>query len=163
MRTITLHGIYADHREAVVDDGDYAQVSQYKWYAKKGRRGALYAIANIPQPGGGYKTTGMHALITGWSRVDHVDHDTLNNQRYNLRESTPLQSSHNTRSRAGTSQYKGVLWEQSRGRWKAEIRASGKKRFIGRFDDEEEAARAYDRIAKVVHGRFAVLNFPSSG
>jgi hypothetical protein len=45
-------------------------------------------------------------------------------------------------------------------KWIARIRYDGKHKFIGYFDDEIEAAKAYDEAAKKYHGEFAVLNFP---
>ncbi len=48
-----------------------------------------------------------------------------------------------------------------RKRWKAKIQVNGKNRFIGYFDDEIEAAKAYDEAAKKYYGEFAVLNFES--
>ena len=50
--------------------------------------------------------------------------------------------------------------DSSRGKWISSIQINGKTRHLGRFDDEQEAARAYDVAAKELHGEFARLNFP---
>lgn len=62
--------------------------------------------------------------------------------------------------RAGmSSKYLGV--SQSRGRWLAQITAFGKVLHLGRFRDEDEAARAYDVAALERDGAFTSLNFPT--
>jgi len=53
------------------------------------------------------------------------------------------------------SGYRGVCFNKSKKRWQATI--SGK--FIGRYKIKEEAARAYDKEAKKLWGKMAVLNF----
>jgi hypothetical protein len=45
-------------------------------------------------------------------------------------------------------------------KWAAAIRCNNKTYHLGYFDDEVDAARAYDRAAKKYHRRFAALNFP---
>lgn len=51
--------------------------------------------------------------------------------------------------------------DKSRGQWTAQIKKDQQVTHLGRFNSEEDAARAYDESAKVVHGEFACLNFPS--
>lgn len=56
----------------------------------------------------------------------------------------------------GSSAYRGVCWHKGQGNWKAGIKVAGKQQTVGSFDDEEEAARAYDAAARRVHGRCAL-------
>jgi len=62
-----------------------------------------------------------------------------------------------------TSKYKGVSWDEPRGKWKAQIQCEGRNRYIGRYDEEEDAALAYDQEARRQFGEHASLNFPGEG
>jgi hypothetical protein len=78
------------------------------------------------------------------------------------------ESRNNLDTRGGhkhTSKYRGVFWDKSKSKskWQAEICHTGKKLRLGCFDDEEEAARAYDRAARAYHGEKAMPNFPAEG
>jgi len=57
-----------------------------------------------------------------------------------------------------SSQYKGVAWDKSRSKWLAYIKHGGKHIHLGRFENEEEAARTYNKAAKKFFGKFATLN-----
>jgi hypothetical protein len=61
------------------------------------------------------------------------------------------------------STYRGVYWHKSNNKWLATIRCGSKLHYVGCFDDEEEAARAYDRAARAHTGEKAQLNFPAAG
>jgi hypothetical protein len=61
-----------------------------------------------------------------------------------------------------SSKYRRVCWQKSNNKWKAGIRYDGKEHYLGCFEDEEEAARAYDRAARAHHGEKAQLNFPAT-
>ena len=58
----------------------------------------------------------------------------------------------------GTSKYKGVDWKKQQKKWRAILCSNGKKNHIGYFDDEKEAARAYNKAVLEHRGEFAVLN-----
>ena len=93
--------------------------------------------------------------------VDHINHNGLDNRRANLRIATASQNNANSRRgmNRGRSKYKGVWWDEKAGKWRAGIKCQGKCIHLGMFDDEIEAAKAYDRAAGLYHGEFAVLNF----
>ena len=62
-----------------------------------------------------------------------------------------------TASPTPTSVYKGVRWSEHRNMWLASITTNGKTTKLGYFQDEQEAANAYDKRA----GRLRLtLNFP---
>lgn len=162
MRTVPLHGKYGEGRVALVDDEDYDLVSRYRWLVKPGHNDVCYAYTH-QRTEGDWRRTFMHALLTGWSPADHINHDGLDNQRSNLRDGSGGGNSYNKRKpKSGTtSQYKGVHWYPTKRRWAAEIRARGVKYRLGRFRSEEDAAKAYDAAATRLFGEFAILNFPA--
>jgi hypothetical protein len=97
--------------------------------------------------------------------VDHINRDKTDNRLSNLRQASPSENAHNVPARAGAvSQFKGVFLERKHNRlkWRARIKANGVRRHIGWFDDEVEAAHAYDAAALDMMGEFAVLNFAAS-
>ena|ERR1044071_5880442 len=148
----------------MVDDVDFEFLSQRKWDAYwKRRNGTVvwYAVHSHPRR----PRTWMHRVIAQrvglpWSeRYDHVDCDGLNNQRDNIRPCTVGQNMANSRKRLGcSSRYKGVSWHQRQMKWSVCIGVNGKYRFLGRFDDEAEAALAYNVAAVETFGEFARVN-----
>lgn len=149
---------------AVVDEEDLPLVSGYSWHVyHKPKDDRWYATAwDTTQPRAGRKKITMHALIAGRTFVDHKDGDGLNNRRENLRLCTQQQNMRNTRKRASASRFKGVTFQKDRATqakpWLAQIKC-GKKKNLGRYATEMEAAHAYDRAAKELFGEFARLNF----
>lgn len=158
MMTVPLHGKKAAGRVALVDDGDYEAVMRHRWSLQESN-GNVYAITNVPRDGGGYRTVLMHKLLTGWSRTDHRNHNGLDNQRHNLRPATAAQNNANRLSERGTSRYKGVSLGTS-GRWVANMRVNTRRIYLGTFDSEVDAARAYDTAALAAWGEYAWLNLP---
>lgn len=167
MKKIPLTGRVAAGRFALVDDGDYELVAQYRWHAarrgRSGREDQVYAATSTWSEGA-RKSVFMHTLIAGFLGVDHVNHDGLDNQRHNLRRATRSQNGGNKRRRrTASSQYKGVSWAADRKLWGAQIVRDGTLRLLGWHKDEADAARAYDAAARELFGPFACVNFPGPG
>ena len=159
MKLIPLsQGLYAQ-----VDDLDYKWLSCRKWTVKR-NRSIHYAFRQVQTGPKRHATVYMHREITlarPGQQVDHVSGNGLNNQRSNLRLCTHAQNLRNQRAQAGrSSKYKGVSWLKARKKWEAYIKVNRVKHHLGRFEDEIEAAKAYDSAAIKFFGEFARLNFP---
>jgi hypothetical protein len=103
----------------------------------------------------------MHRLVLGLESsdqvADHIDRNTLNNTRANLRACSHQQNaSRRADYRKGSAGYRGV--SKHRRKWVAAIGVHGKKRLLGLFDTPEEASEAYWRAAAELFGEFAPEN-----
>ena len=146
----------------IVDQDDFEKLKEYKWHvADNGRN--QYAIRTA-QRGNKRCRCAMHRVISQAPEglfVDHINHNGLDNRRGNLRIVTAKQNSWNTRlgRGQGASKYKGVGWDKEKRKWRASIYIDNKLRHLGCFEDEKEAAAAYDTSAKEHRGEYAFLNF----
>lgn len=152
----------------IIDDADYRAVAQVgPWHLRTNGKitKTYYAQRHCMRFDGVETTQQLHTFLTGWSLVDHINTNGLDNRRENLRPATRSQNNANARGHAnGTSPYKGVSWKTRRGIWVAQIGVAGipkkKTHHLGCFEDPTEAARAYDSAALALYGEFARLNFP---
>lgn len=151
---------------AVVDDEDYEKISRHRWYVNLNKR-RQYAHRQYRYRGKQVLVL-MHRLIINAPKgknVDHIDGDGLNNQKSNLRLCTQAQNLWNQCrwSKNGLSRrYKGVQRDQ-KGKWAVFISINGVTHRLGRYAHEIAAAREYDKLARLLHGEFAFLNFPQKG
>ena len=150
---------------AIIDAADYTLASQYKWFAAFNKAsGDWRAGRNKFRIDGTKYTLYMHVLIMNPEpgyEVDHINGDTLDNRRCNLRLATSQQNRYNSKKsqhKNATSQYKGV--QLFKGKWRARIGHNGVRLYLGKFPSEIEAAKAYDEKALELFGAFARLNFP---
>ncbi|MBB6677499.1 HNH endonuclease [Cohnella lubricantis] len=91
--------------------------------------------------------------------VDHINGNTLDNRKSNLRIVTHQRNMHNVSSHGdSSSQYRGVFWNKQKLKWTAQICLDGKRRHIGHFVNELDAARAYNQEAIRLFGQYARLN-----
>lgn len=151
---------YYNQYFAQVDDSDYDELIKHSWSVLKTKCGILYAVKKT---GIGNGTVRLHRFIMKVTdpkmEIDHKDGDGLNCQRNNMRIATHEQNNYNRKTK-GKSKYNGVSWCKERGSWEACIKANGIRHRLGRFKDEETAARVRDKKAIQLHGEFAKLNFP---
>ena len=88
-------------------------------------------------------------------RVDHENHDTLDNRRGNLRTATAAQNCHNRRKpRTNTSGFIGVSWHKATRKWRAHINVNRKIKHLGYFSTAELANEARVLAAKTIYGEF---------
>jgi hypothetical protein len=147
----------------IVDPPDFYRLNSFDWLCS-GRDDNLYAARVIRTPTGRLNTILMHKEILDAPPgllVDHTNTDSLDNRRSNLRLATPSQNSCNSRrDKSKTlSRFRGVSFSKRKQKWFAAIRANGRKLWLGYFDSELSAAKAYDRAAIQYHADFARLNF----
>ena len=153
----------AQPKYAIVDPADYKRLSKYEWYAEKGTRN-FYTVrrANDPKRSK-FAAIYMHReliKVADGLLIDHVNQNSMDNRRDNLRAATRAQNACNRRKLPNSfgSKYKGIYRQKTR--WVARIMSEGKRIYLGCFKDEINAAKAYDRAAIKYHGEFASLNFP---
>ena len=144
----------------LVDADDYEFLNQWKWYALRPTgNNNNYAARGVYDKVTKKRTTlYMHKLLLDTKDyVDHRNRNTLDNRRSNLRNATPSQSRGNGTPK-GVSKYMGVSWSKGSSKWQATISYGGRKRHLGLFDNEKDAALMYNSWAKEVHREFANLN-----
>lgn len=145
---------------AQVDDEDFQKCSEYKWFTVKGTQ-TYYAARTLRRVKGKTKKQYLHHFILNLSTgVDHKNSNGLDCQKHNLRQATKAE---NNRNRSKTpnlsSKYKGVSLHKQSNRFMAKVAVNSKNIYLGSFNSEIEAAKAYDKVAKIYHGEFAKLNF----
>jgi hypothetical protein len=91
--------------------------------------------------------------------VDHIDNNTKNNKIENLRAASYNENLQNTRKiKKGSSQYKGVCFDKKSNKWLSRIQVIDKRIYLGYFDNELDAAKAYDQAALTYFKEFANTN-----
>jgi hypothetical protein len=147
---------------ALVDDEDYESLMKFKWYAREVHR-SVYAERGCKVTNGKREAPGtlkMHRIIMNCPdgmQVDHINHNSLDNRKVNLRLCTPRQNQFNKRPIIKYGRrYMGV--DNNGFSWVARIVVNYKKIYLGSHETEEAAAIAYNNAAIKHFGEFANLN-----
>jgi hypothetical protein len=145
----------------LVDNEDFELLSKHKWYALRCKSTGRYYVRRHYSINGKQRVCIMARELMGLKygdkrKVDHINHNTLDNRKENLRVCSNAENGHNRVSNYGVSRYKGV--SKSRKNWMSRIMLNGKRIYLGYFKNEKDAAMAYNRAALRYYGKFAYLN-----
>lgn len=143
-------------KEVIVDAEDYEKFNVFKWYYSVG-----YANRDTRTKDGG-RVISMHRELMNAGdneMVDHINGNTLDNRKENLRFCTKSTNAMNrgipSNNKTG---YKGVHYYKAYKNYQAYISCNKKRINLGYFKTAEEAAIAYNNAALLYHGEFAKLN-----
>lgn len=141
-----------------IDEEDYSKIKDYNWRANKAKGYNYYYVVAHKNK----KAILLHRLIMNVKKgclIDHLNHDTLDNRKENLRICTYQQNMHNRKKiKIKTSKYKGVHFDKTKDKYIATIVVNKKRIKLGYFFNEENAALKYNEAAIKYFGQFALLN-----
>ncbi len=144
--------------KSIVDNEDFEKINQWKWQlSSKG-----YAHKNKPKLYGKRGKLLLHHIVMkppSGMVIDHINGNTLDNRKSNLRICTISQNLRNKKiGKNNTTGYKGIYWNKKNLKWQTNIGVNGKSIHIGVYQNKIDAARAYNKASVKYFGEFARLN-----
>ena len=139
-------------QSAIVDEADYEWLNQWKWHVSMGSKNRTYHARRSFEIDGRTASTTMHRQIMGLERgdrreVDHINRNTLDNRRANLRIVTTSENNFNKAKRPdNTSGFTGVYKVKNKDRWIARTTMIKKVFSLGIYCSAVEASDAYERF-----------------
>ena len=138
----------------------------YSWFAKYSSTvGKFYAASSEYRPElKKARTVLMHQFIMGVENstrevnIDHINHDTLDNRKENLRITNVTDNCKNRRlSKANKSGYRNVCWDKREQMWIVQLQVDGKNTCLGKFpkDALDEAGSFAKEMRAKYYGEFA--------
>lgn len=122
----------------IFDLDDFEKVSKYHWYEEN--NGYIRSSGKKKED-----KVLLHRLVIGFPEdigIDHINHNTLDNRKLNLRIASTSQNAMNRiKSSNNTSGMSGVVWVKSRNKWKSQIKFNGQLIFLGEYDKFEDAEK----------------------
>lgn len=146
-------------RRVLVDDDVYEWLNGYYWHVTLGGTRKSYAVRKAALYGG-FRKVYMHRLVCGFPAlfdVRFISGDSLDCRADNLMVVNLSGQQEHWRGGRGCSEFLGVTWNKGRGLWEAHLNSF----HVGFYDNEVDAARAYNAKALEVWGERTPLNeFP---
>lgn len=134
--------------ETIIDTADFSKVNSYggTWHVKRDKRranqcGSSYVYIEIK-----HAHHYLSRVLLGAPKgivVDHINQNTLNNRRSNLRAVTVAENGQNRKLNVNsTSNFPGVFYRTSRGRWEVSVQFDKRRKYVGHYESFDEAKGA---------------------
>lgn len=147
--------------DVLIDDEDYEKVMKYKWYLDGSKENGLYYFrVNIYEESVHTQFLSLHRYLMDCIKgdgkvVDHINGNTLDNRKENLRVCTHAENGRNRKkAKNNTSGYKGVCFNKNRNKWQSYIKLNSKIIHLGYFSTAELAYEAYCKAVPIYHKEF---------
>ena len=144
-----------------IDGEDFIKVKKYTWWLNYSKHTDSFYIDSEYKDNKKRVKIKLHRYLVNCPKgmvVDHIDGNTLNNCRSNLRICKFSENARNRRDTPSSSIYKGVFLIKRDNVYTAAIRYKNNLIYLGRFKNEINAAKAYNEAALKYFGEFARLN-----
>lgn len=147
-----------------IDDFNKINIIDVSWYANWDEDTQSYRVEATQYTGikngkPSYKRLSLPREIMECpknKRVDHIDHNTLNNRRINLRIATDSNNLKNRKSKNSnnTSGYRNVTWMS--GHWRIQLQINGKNTlFPNKFDNVNDAGKFAKEMREKYYGNYS--------
>jgi hypothetical protein len=134
-----------DNRELLFDVEDFDLIYTSAWYIHTNKKNG-YEV--VKASSGNLRGKSAHRVLMNFPKnklVDHMNGNTLDNRKSNLRITTSKVNSQNN------PKAKGYYWNKQMKRWHVQIAVNGKNKHIGQYVDETEARAAYLKAKQIYH------------
>lgn len=144
---------------SIIDLDDLSTIGKYKWRSKYNKSNDTFTAVTSFRNNGKVETIIMHRLIMDAPKgmvVNHINHDTLDNRKSNLRLCNYCDSS--ATMKLTNKKTKGIYWRKNKGYFEVRLMRKGKIVYLGHRKTELEAGKLYNKGAKKYFGEYAELN-----
>ena len=139
-------------KSTILDKEDWTKASKFNWYVQKVASEKYYARRTTDD----IQLSRFLMNPKEGEEIDHINGDSLDNRRSNLRICTHRENMMNRRKhKNNTSGHKGVSWHKAKRKWEAGIKINGFHKYLGRFDQIEDAVKAYKEGASLYYKEYA--------
>ena len=137
------------------DRDDIRKVVKHTWHVNSNG----YVTTNVSIGHKKQKVVSLHRYIMDEHNptvfIDHINGNTLDNRKSNLRRVNSAQNSQNHKKlKTNTSGTTGVYWHKNKNKWESCISVDGKNVYLGLFDSKEEAIEARKEAEEKYYGEY---------
>jgi hypothetical protein len=147
----------------LIDDDDYEKIKKLSWHLDKkalNNHGLVYFVHGYRDSSNKSRAIYLHRLVLNLKLYDgifcdHVNGNTLDNRKSNLRKCSPQENSRNAKKPvSNTSGLKGASFINRDKVFQSSIKINGKSVYLGQYKTAQEAHNAYCEASKKYHGEF---------